>query len=202
MLNLIRCHYEAQNVLAYIAIVLAYIVYRKSIIDEYKSWIDIIISFKNELDYSKGWISDVYVKPHPDGRNPKKIVYPLTAVAAQSLIAKGHPPEGLLSEEFLNKTAIYNERIAAFNHVLQMQVFNYVVHENEKKAEYINYIIHNCLISGNDPWNLNKLYEYLKKNIEKVLKKKATDYLPWYLKRNYIILVLSLLTYLCIDWIL
>lgn len=193
-------HYEAQNLIGYIALILGYLVYRKSIIDEYKSWIDLAKTFKNELNYAKAWIGTGYNKSHPDANDPSKIVYPLTSECAKAFIARGHPPESLFSNEFMDKVVLYNERVQAFNHVLNMQSSNYVINTvtAREKAKYINDIIHPNLLGKKDPWSLYNLYNYFDEELKVIFKKGIL--VPWYVNRSKLIIILSFVAYLLIDY--
>jgi len=49
---------QTQNIIAITALILAYLAYRKSIVDEYRSWLDLGKAFQHELNYAKHWINN------------------------------------------------------------------------------------------------------------------------------------------------
>ncbi|MFH0863994.1 MAG: hypothetical protein V1858_02825 [Candidatus Gottesmanbacteria bacterium] len=199
--------YQTQNIIAVIALILAYLAYRKSVIDEYRSWLDLAKSFQHELNYAKYWIGNSYEKMMSiDWSNPSRFVYPLTAEAAKALIWKGHPPKRIFPDDFFDKLAIYNERIQAFNHFLMIQGINYVVAEvdnkNEKiseKAKHINYIIHNDLIGSQDNYHLHNLYNYFSCQL-KMIEKADLLLIPWYFKYPERIVLATIFIYIIVDY--
>lgn len=198
---------QTQNVIAITALILAYLAYRKSIVDEYRSWLDLGKAFKHELNYAKNWIGSSYNKStNFDWTKPSKFVYPLTDESAKALIYKGHPPKGIFSDEFFDKLAIYNERIEAFNHFLNIQGLNYITSkfetddEGEKnKTNHINSIIHNELIGDNGEYHLHHLYEYFQCEL-KIIEKAKLLMLPWYFKYPKIIIIATFFIYFVIDY--
>lgn len=197
-------HYDAQNVIAFVALVLAYLAYKKSIIDEYKSWLDLSKSFQRELNIAKEWIGSSYkdnILPKWD--DPSKFVYPLTSEAAKAMIWKGHPPKNIFSEKFIDSLSWYNERIQAFNFILMQQGQNYVVNQSKKKASdksiWINNVIHNDLIGSDKEWHLNHLYHYLECEL-KTISERGLSNIPWYLKYSNIILSISVFVFLTLDF--
>ena len=195
--------YEAQNFIAYIALVLAYIAYRKSVLDNLKSWIDLIKSFKSELSYASSWIGNSYSSLDPNWSNPSKIVYPLTFESVKAIIQKGHPPSEIIDEDFLDKVAIFNERVKAFNHILLGQIENYVNNSDPKqaqeKAKYLNETIHLQLIGNQQTETLFWLYLYFREKIA-VIMAAWKEKIPFYIKHPKIIIALSFIFYLIVDF--
>ncbi len=209
MLNFVN-KFETQNIVAVVALVLAYLAYRKSVIDEYKSWLDLAKSFQHELKYAKEWIGNSYKNIDNKGWvNPSSMVYPLTSEAAKALIWKGHPPRSLFSDEFFDKLAIYNERVQAFNHFLTAQAINYVLHgiydEKSKlyneKTNHINKIIHNGLIGSTGEYDLHSHYEYFRCEL-RIIENTGLSKIPWYFKNPIVMISLLLILYLTLDYFL
>jgi len=202
----ITSHFEAQNLIALIALLLAYLAYRKSIYDDFKNWINLIKSFKSELDYASSWIGNSYASISPDWINPSKLVYPLSFESAKAILQKGHPPSEIISQEFLDKLAIFNERVEAFNHLLRGQIINYVLNNpNEKlskdRALFLNQGIHLQLIGNNQTQTLFFLYKYFEKEVSIILETWQNK-IPWYIKNTFLVFLLSLGIYLLIDFYL
>ncbi len=197
---------ETQNLIAFIALVLAYLAYRKTLIDEYKSWIDLIESLRHELNYAKDWIGGCYKGDIlKEWEDPSKIVYPLTSESAKALIWKGHPPKDMFPGVFFDKLTIFNERIQAFNHILFIQGFNFITNPSGKKgkncAKHINNILHNHLIGSDGEFHLHNLYNYLV--IEtRVISEIGLNKVAWYIKSPGIIITISTLFYLLVDYLL
>ncbi|HEY0220737.1 MAG TPA: hypothetical protein VGC58_00765 [Candidatus Paceibacterota bacterium] len=209
-LSIILSKYQTQNIIAIFALIFAYYAYRKSIIYDYQSWLDLAKSFQSELNYAKGWIGNSYSNDfEKDWRDPTKIVYPLTSEAVKAMIHKGHPPKNLFSKDFFEKLALYNERIEAFNHILNIQGMNFLNSDmyNKKeeldvfqsKAEYINKIIHKELISDkNNPNGLHYLYNYFSHELRDI-GEKETSIVPWYFRYHEFILIAVIVFYLILD---
>jgi hypothetical protein len=205
MINVLN-HYEAQNLIAFIALILAYLAYRKSIVDEFKNWINLIKSFLSELNYASSWIGNSYSSKDPNWSNPTKIVYPLTFESVKALIQKGHPPFEIIKNDFFNNLAIFNERIQAFNHILVFQVVNYTCNklndqETKNKAQYLNEILHLNFIGDRTNQALFWLYQYFEREISIILVTWKNK-IPFYLKYPKLIVFLGLITYLIIDFII
>lgn len=206
--------YQTQNIIATIALILAYLAYRKSIIDEYKSWLDLAKSFHSELKYAKEWLGCTYNGSIEEGwLDPSKIVYPLTSESARAMIWKGNPPKGLFPEGFFDKLTLFNERIQAFNHMLLLQGVNFIKSEYEdnkgiipdksskERAKHINTIIHNHLIGNQNEFHLHNHYEYFVCELKSILKTDL-NILPWYYKRPTLIVFSTLIFYLFIDYLI
>lgn len=198
---------QTQNIIAITALILAYLAYRKSIMDEYRSWLDLFKAFKHELNYAKNWIGNSYNNStNYEWTKPSKFVYPLTDETVKALIWKGHPPKGLFSDEFFDKLSIYNERIEAFNHFLNIQGLNYAStkfeteDEGEKcKTNHINSIIHNEFIGDNGEYHLHHLHEYFQCEL-KIIERFGLAMLPWYSKYPKIIIIVTVIIYLVVDY--
>ena len=201
-------NYETQNIIAIVALILAYLAYRKSITNEYKEWVDLAKSFRSELSYAKEWIGNSYNGTFlKDWEDPSKIIFPLTAEAVKALIQRGHPPTGLFPDDFFDKLTKYNERINAFNHLLFMQGMNYVMYDKEKydesieKATHINNTIHNHLIGNEGEFHLHDDFEYFCCELNRI-ENCYTTLIPWYFRYPKLIIVCSLIIYIFADfWI-
>ena len=199
----ILAKYQTQNIIATTALIFAYLAYRKSILDEYRSWLDLAKSFQHELNYARHWIGNSYENVIGlEWANPSKLVYPLTAEAAKALIWKGHPPKGIFSDDFFDKLAIYNERIQAFNHFVTIQGINYAMsdfaNKNEKSLE-INKIVHNGLIGSNDETHLHYLYNFFRCEL-KIIEKTDLSIIPWYFKHPKQIIFATVAIYVIADY--
>jgi len=196
---------EGQNLIAFIALFLAYLAYRKSIYDEFKSWIDLIKSFKSELDYASAWIGNSYSSAHADWYDPSKLVYPLTFESVKAILQKGRPPF-FIGEEFLKKLAIFNERIHAFNHLLNAQINNYIFNDSNKqltkeKAFFINKVIHLQLIGNLNTGTLYFFHRYFDKEVSVILS--IWKYkIPWHIKYPFLVFFISFFIYVIIDFYL
>ena len=205
-MNNIFNRYEAQNLIAFIALILAYLAYRKSIIDEFKNWINIVKSFLSELNYAASWIGNSYSYKDSNWSNPTKIVYPLTFESVKALIQKGHPPFEIIKIHFFNNLAILNERIQAFNHILVFQVENYTNNklndqETKNKAQYLNEILHLQFIGDQNNKALFWLHQYFEKEISIILETWENK-IPFYFKYPKLIIFLGLVSYLIIDYVI
>lgn len=204
--NLIQSHYDAQNLITFIALFLAYLAYRKSIYDEIKNWINLIRSFKSELEYASSWIGDSYSSIDQNWLKPSKLVYPLSFESVKSILQKGYPPEEIISREFLDKMALFNERIEAFNHLLIGQIVNFVVNDHNKKltkdkALTLNSAIHLQLIGDSQTKTLYFLHKYFKNETEIILKTWKSK-LSWFIRYPFFVFIVSLFFYLIIDFFL
>lgn len=111
------------DLLAFIAIVLAYFAYRKTVKDKYDSWKSLLLSLKADFDSQKAWLSTEYIKENYKDKtafSPRKIIFPLSFGSVQEIINRGATDIGF-SEEFINKISIFKERIDAFNELLVRQ---------------------------------------------------------------------------------
>jgi len=199
-------HFEAQNLIAFIALFLAYLAYRKSVYDEFKNWINLIKSFKSELDYASSWIGNSYTSIDPNWMQSSKLVYPLSFESAKAILQKGHPPSEIISQEFLNKLAIFNERIEGFNHLLSGQIVNYAFNDPNKqltkdKAFFLNEAIHLQLIGNSQTGTLYSLHRYFEKEVSFILATWKYK-IPWYIKNPLLVFLLSLFFYFLIDFYL
>jgi len=198
--------FEAQNFIAFIALFLAYLAYRKSIYDEFKNWINLIKSFKSELDYASFWIGNSYTSIDPNWMQSSKLVYPLSFESAKAILQKGYPPSEIISQEFLDKLAIFNERIEAFNHLLRGQIFNYTFNNPSKqitkdKALFLNQAIHLQLIGNAQTGTLYSLHRFFEKEVSLILATWKYK-IPWHIKNPFGVFILSLFLYFIIDFYL
>lgn len=208
-INFVVSHYDAGNLIGFVALTLVYLAYRKSVYSEFKSWVDLLKSFRAELHYASSWIGNAYShsQANPTWTNPSKIVFPLSFESAKALLQKGHPPRRIVSRDFLNKLAIFNERVKAFNHLLWGQLANYVINASNKKStgkktNFLNRVIHAQLIGSiRDDTSLYSLYNYFIKEIKVTLNMWESK-IPWYLRQSFLVISLGFLAYLFIDFLM
>ncbi len=112
-----------QTVMAYIALVLAYYAYRKSVLDKYESWKSLLRSFQQDLSAQKNWFNARYSESYVDKQfiNPDKIVYALSFESAKEITRRGIGSLSMISKKLENEIAIFNERVEAFTSLLDYQ---------------------------------------------------------------------------------
>ena len=109
--------------MAYIALVLAYYAYRKSVLDKYESWKSLLRSFQQDLSAQKNWFNARYSESYVDKQfiNPDKIVYALSFESAKEITRRGIGSLSMISKKLENEIAIFNERVEAFTSLLDYQ---------------------------------------------------------------------------------
>jgi len=159
--------------LKYLALVLAYIAYTWSVNRDFNSWKSLFISFKNDLESQKEWLKNEYFEENyndQDSFSPKKIIYPLSFESLPEIIRRGVEKLPNISEKFLIQISIFNERVIAFNSLL----------DQIKKINSANPITTEKLIDklndlGINDRNLN--FNEFKKQISQLKKEDDTLYL-------------------------
>lgn len=107
------------NLLTLIALILAFFAYRWSVIRYFDSWKSLFISFKNDLYSQKNWLSTPYSHySYKEAYDPGKIIFPLSFESLPEIICKGVAEVSGISNEFINQLSLFNERILAFNSLL------------------------------------------------------------------------------------
>jgi len=111
------------DLLGYIALMFAFLAYRKSLRDKYDSWKSLLQSFLDELNEQKYWLQGVY---HPDYTekmfySPNKIVFKLSFESAKEITKRGISDLTAIEPKVRKMIAIFNERIEAFNSLLDYQ---------------------------------------------------------------------------------
>ena len=122
ILNLIS-NIKSTDLITFTALFLAYLAYRKSILDKYESIKVLVSSLKKELNAQSPWLRNCYSKDYerkgffsPDG-----IVYKLSFESAKEIARRGISENELLKKDFENDIASFNERVDAFNAMLDYQ---------------------------------------------------------------------------------
>lgn len=113
---------ESSDLLTYIALIIAYFTYIWSIDRGLKSWKSLLISFKKDLESQSSWLASEYTKESYKDKNsfsPTKVIYPLSFESLPEIIRRGIAELSAdVSEEFISNLSLFNERIVAFNSVL------------------------------------------------------------------------------------
>lgn len=112
---------ESINLLTYLALVLAYLAYIRSVNRNFDSWKSLFVSFKKDLESQSAWLKNEYFKETYKDKNsysPSKIIYPLSFESLPEIIRRGVDELPGISEGFINQLSIFNERVIAFNSAL------------------------------------------------------------------------------------
>lgn len=113
---------KSSDLLTFIALVLAYFAYVKNVEDKYKSWKSLLVSLKADIDCQSPWLfssySHVSILPKV-WYSPAKVVYPLVFDSLKEIIRRGASDSSVLPPELNNLLSIFNERIEAFNQLLE-----------------------------------------------------------------------------------
>lgn len=123
----IVCYYfssvKTGDLLALVALMLALIAYRKSVLDKYESWKALLQSFLDELNTQSPWIDGVYANAHEKNWfSPNKIVFKLSFESALEISRRGISDSKIISKEMYGKISLFNERVVAFNQQLDYQM--------------------------------------------------------------------------------
>jgi len=111
------------DLLTFLALILAYIAYTWSVNRDLEAWKSLFISFKNDLDSQKAWLGGEYFKEtykDKNSFNPYKIIFPLSFESLPELIRRGVAEFSWISSKFTNHLSLFNERIIAFNDLLDL----------------------------------------------------------------------------------
>jgi hypothetical protein len=120
-LNWFVGQFNLENLLTFVALLLAYIAYQWSVDRDLESWKSLFISLKKDLECQSSWLdSEYFAGSYRDKNsfNPYKIVYPLSFESLPEIIRRGIAEIGWIPESFLEKITLFNERVIAFNQVL------------------------------------------------------------------------------------
>lgn len=112
---------KSDDLLTYLAFLLAYIAYTWSVNRDLDSWKSLFISFKNDLESQKAWLATEYFEEtykDKNSYNPYKIIFPLSFESLPEIIRRGVAELPGISEKFVNELSLFNERIIAFNSAL------------------------------------------------------------------------------------
>jgi len=111
------------DLITFAVLILAYLAYRKSILDKYESVKVLVRSLKKELDAQSSWLATRYSRDYEDKAffSSRAIVYKLSFESAKEIARRGIPEDKLFKKNFENNIALFNERIDAFNAMLDYQ---------------------------------------------------------------------------------
>ncbi len=113
---------KSADLLTFIALILAFFAYRKSVLDKYDSWRALLQSFLDELNAQSSWIGGIYINSQDKlWYSPNKIVFVLSFESAREIARRGISDLKIISKELYQKISLFNERIDAFNQQLQYQ---------------------------------------------------------------------------------
>jgi len=108
------------SILTLVALLLAFFAYRWSVIRYFNSWKSLFISFKNDLNSQKAWLSTSYSHySYKEVYDPGKIIFPLSFESLPEIICKGVAELKGIPNDFINQLSLFNERILAFNSLLE-----------------------------------------------------------------------------------
>jgi hypothetical protein len=116
LLPFILLRFIADNI-TFVALILAFLAYSKSIEDKYDSWKVLLKSFWDETHTMHAWLNKEYDKDYYDKDffNPYKQVFKLKTVAAEEVVKRGIYDIKLVDPIFADKISLFIERITAFN---------------------------------------------------------------------------------------
>lgn len=112
---------KSTDLLTYSALLVALLAYCRSINRDLESWKSLLVSFKNDLKSQGGWLSNEYFEEtYKDNMNyyPFKIIFPLSFESLPEIIRRGVAEFQWISDKFINNLSLFNERVVAFNSVL------------------------------------------------------------------------------------
>jgi len=113
---------KSTDLLAFIAIILALLAYRKSVLDKYDSWKSLLESFTDELRAQAAWLAGYYANSQDKmWFSPDKIVYKISFESAKEILRRGISDSKIISADLAKNIAFFNERIEAFNQLLDYQ---------------------------------------------------------------------------------
>jgi len=164
---------RSSDLLTYIALLLAYVAYCWSVRQGYDSWKSLFISFRHDLNSQKNWFSTEYSDHSYSDKNsysPMKIIYPLSFESLHEIIKRGIGELRGVSTEFTECLSIFNERILAFNSILDHMklIASANPQQTEELIDFLNELgLHNDNID----------FENFKKKIFETKKEKNILYL-------------------------
>jgi hypothetical protein len=112
---------KSGDLLTYFTLVVAYIAYTWSVKRDFDSWKSLFSSFEADLESQKKWLGGEYFSKtyeDKDSFNPYKIIYPLSFESLPEIIRRGVAELPWVSKEFIKQLSLFNERIIAFNSLL------------------------------------------------------------------------------------
>jgi hypothetical protein len=111
------------NFIAFTALVLAYLAYRKSVFNKYESWDSLLRSLQQELKTQAPWLNASYPSDYENKEflSPGKIVYDLSFETAKEIARRGIGDLGIINKELERVIALFNERVETFNSLLDYQ---------------------------------------------------------------------------------
>lgn len=114
---------ESQDLLTYLALVIAYLAYVWSINRDLNAWQSLFLSFKEELNLFGNWLGGEGYKSSKEYRDknsysPYNIIFPLSFVALPEIIRRGPKEFNWIPKEFSEQLSVFNNRVTAFNSVL------------------------------------------------------------------------------------
>lgn len=114
---------SVEGILTSLAILLAFIAYRKSVKDKYDSWRSLLESFLDELKAQSSWLASEYHSDHTEKMfySPYKAVFKISFESAKEITRRGISDLIVISSDLRNNIAIFNERVEAFNALLDYQ---------------------------------------------------------------------------------
>lgn len=112
---------KSGDLLTFLALLLAYIAYTWSVNKSLEAWKSLFVSFKTDLNSQKAWLANEYFKETYKDKNsfsPCKIIFPLSFESLPEIIKRGASEFSWLSSEFIDRLSLFNERVVAFNDLL------------------------------------------------------------------------------------
>lgn len=112
---------KAADLLTYVALILAYLAYAWSINRDLDSWKSLLNSFREDLKSQREWLESEYFGETYNDKNsynPFKIIYPLSFETLPEIIRRGIAEFSWISERFIGRIILFNERVIAFNSLL------------------------------------------------------------------------------------
>ncbi|HPY08393.1 MAG: hypothetical protein ACOX0H_00995 [Patescibacteria group bacterium] len=109
------------DLLTYLALILAYIAYAWSVNRDLEAWKSLFISLRDDLNSQKSWLQTEYFEDtykDKNSFNPYKIIFPLSFESLPEIIRRGIAEFSWISNEFSNQLSLFNERVIAFNDLL------------------------------------------------------------------------------------
>jgi hypothetical protein len=132
---------KSGDLLTYSVLLLAFLAYCQSISRDLKSWKSLLISLKSDLKSQgkywfggKGYSQETY--KDKNSFNPRKIIYPPSLESLPEIIRRGAKELPGVSDEFIDRLSLFNERIIAFN--LALDQINKIVSSDPIMSEKLN----------------------------------------------------------------
>ncbi|HPN55123.1 MAG TPA: hypothetical protein PLB52_04350 [Candidatus Moranbacteria bacterium] len=181
---------KSDDLLTYLALILAYIAYVWSVNRDLESWKSLFLSFKKDLEIAGAWIGgegyseETYKRK--ESFSPTKIIYPLSSESLPEIIRRGVGEFNWASDEFIRQLSLFNERFDAFNsaldHVKKIISANPILSEGLKEKL-------NSLGINNDDIE----FDEFKKNIKRLKSSDEILYLAENIRRIHRIIHVELI---------